>query len=236
MIELAGITVGRVLREVSVSVGAGEILGLSGPNGSGKSLLLAVCATLVRPASGEVRIAGVDARTSVRAARRVLGWVPDEVGYDPRLTVREDLDLFAAAYELGGGVRAAAVSDALDRWQLVETSAEPLARLSRGIVRRVALARAWLHRPRVLLLDEPAAGLDAPTEAILRRELGLHAEAGGAAIVVSASADRLVDGTTRHAELADGELHALGAVRASRERGRAAPATPSVNAGREAVR
>lgn len=195
-----------VLREVSLEVGAGEVVGLTGPNGGGKSLLLAICATLVRPDAGSLRLAGVDARAAPAAARRLIGYVPDEVGCDPRMTVREDLQFFAAAHGLPARARRAAVEDALARWRLDGVAEARMSELSRGLARRVALARAWLHRPRILLLDEPAAGLDAESRATLDREVDLHAEAGGAALVATHDVERLARAGRRIGVLVAGEL------------------------------
>ena len=190
--ELGCRTRGRwVFRDISLRIATGEVFGLTGPNGAGKSLLLGVCATLVRPDAGSVRIAETDVRRRPDAVRRIIGFVPEEVGWDPRMTVREDLEFFATAHGLTRSARRAAVDDGLRRWGLREVAGEPMGRLSRGLARRVALARAWLHRPRVLLLDDPVAGLDGEGQATLWRELELHALGGGSALVVAYDVQRL---------------------------------------------
>lgn len=206
MIEVAGvgcrIARGWALRDVSFVVPPGEVLAITGPNGGGKSLLLAVCATLVRPDVGAVKIATIDVATRRVEARRLIGYVPDEIGWAPRVTVGEDLELFAGAHGLNRTARRAAVADALARWRLQPVGGERVERLSRGVLRRMALARAWLHRPRVLLLDDPAAGLDADSQKILWTELAQHCEAGGSAVVVTHDVTRM----SRIAVVAEGRL------------------------------
>jgi ABC-2 type transport system ATP-binding protein len=210
MIELhgAGCRIGGrwVVRDVSLEVQAGEVFGITGPNGSGKSVLLAICATLVRADAGTARVAGLDVRTATRAVRRLIGFVPEEVGWDPRLTVREDLEFFAAAHALPRRTRSVAATDVLQRWDLGPVAGERMGRLSRGFLRRVGLARAWLHRPRVLLLDEPACGLDVETRSTLWRELELHAEGGGSALVVSHDVEHLSRACRRIGVMAAGQL------------------------------
>ncbi len=210
MIELVGVgcRLGSRwgVRDVSFKVHAGEVFGVTGANGSGKSLLLAICATAVRLDTGVVRVAGADVRTAVRAVRRVIGFVPETIGWDPRMTVHDDLEFFAAAHGLPPRARQAAVADALDTWSLGTAAAEPMGVLSHGLARRVALARAWLHHPRVLLLDEPACGLDTDTRATLWRKLALHTEEGGAAVVVSHDVDHLSRVARRVGVMVSGRL------------------------------
>jgi ABC-2 type transport system ATP-binding protein len=197
---------GWVFRDVSLHVEPGEVFGLVGPNGAGKSLLLAVCATIVRPHAGSVRIAGLDARTRSTAVRRTIGFVPEQVGFNPRTTVREDLDFFAVAHGLARPDRRAAVDDGLRRWGLREVADEPMGGLSAGLARRVALARAWLHRPRVLLLDDPGSRLDADGHATLWGALEEHALNGGSALVVAYDVKPLARVARRIGLLARGAL------------------------------
>jgi ABC-2 type transport system ATP-binding protein len=193
-IELAAVGVrarGRwLLREVSLSVGPGESFGVTGASGSGKSLLLSVCATIVAPDAGTLSIGGLDARRRRSAARRALGYAPVEVGCDPRATVREDLHFFANAYGIPRDARPDTVTDVMRRFGLATLADVRMAELSRGLARRVILARAWLHRPRVLLIDDPASGLDDDGCEALDREMQRHVDAGGALVVTSA---RLAD-------------------------------------------
>jgi ABC-2 type transport system ATP-binding protein len=176
---------GWALRDISLGVSAGEVFGLAGPNGGGKSLLLAICAALAAPHTGTVRIGAEDVRSSPAAVRRLIGYVPEVIGLHPRMTVREDLEFFAAAQGLSRQACRDTAAGALERWGLGMAASEAMGRVSRGILQRVGLARAWLHRPRVLLLDAPASGLDAEGREILRQEIRRHVEGGGSALVTS---------------------------------------------------
>ncbi len=173
------------LQDVSLTVREGEVFGLAGPNGSGKSLLLAICATVLRPHTGMVRIAGQDIASSPSAVRRVIGYVPEEVGAYPDMTVREDLEFFARAHGMGGAARQPATADALERWGLRAGADVAVRQVSRGTLRRVALARAGLHHPRVLLLDGPESGLDSEGCEALERELRRHIDEGGSVLLAS---------------------------------------------------
>lgn len=194
-----------VLREATLRVEPGEAVALTGPNGGGKSLLLAVCATLARAASGTVRIAGHDARTSGSSVRRLVGYLSDEVGIDPVLTAREDLAFFAEAHGIRRALRAEAAGEGLRRWGLDRVADEPVARLSRGLRRRLGLARACLHRPRVLLLDDPTVGLDAEARVMLQGELRRHLDEGAAVLLASHDADA-IHACDRTVALVEGRL------------------------------
>ena len=143
---------------LSLSVRAGEIYGLLGPNGAGKTTTLRMLATLVEPDEGTIHIAGVDRRAHPLAVREKLAYVAAEAGLPERLTPREVVRLFA---QIQGVPRAAAVADdLLDRMGATPYAGTPCGDLSTGMKRRVVLARALVHEPAVLLLDEPTDGLD----------------------------------------------------------------------------
>ncbi|MDX6649575.1 MAG: heme exporter protein [Solirubrobacteraceae bacterium] len=159
-VELRG--VGRaygervVLRDVSVELEAGRTLVVFGPNGAGKSTLLRILATLLRPHAGTARVLGCELPEQGWSARGRLGFL----GHDPLLyadlTARENLRYFARLY----GVDEARVDEALNRVDLAARADEPVRTLSRGMVQRIAVCRATLHEPELLLLDEPRANLD----------------------------------------------------------------------------
>jgi ABC-2 type transport system ATP-binding protein len=173
------------LAGISMTVGAGEVVALAGPNGGGKSLLLAIAATLVRPDAGAVRIGGHPVGRNPTAARRLLGYVAEPVGWYPRMTVREDLEFFAGAHGLPRAGRRGLVAGALERWDLAAVAGVETGRLGRGRLRRLALARALLHDPRILLLDDPTGGLDVAGRALVAREVERHVERGGAVLFAS---------------------------------------------------
>lgn len=171
--------------DVTFSAEPGRVTGLVGPNGSGKTTLLLMLASLLRPDHGEMRIAGVDPVTDPAGARRLLGWMPDSLGAWPSLTAREVLVATGQLYDL---TRAAARERADRLLELVDLA--PLAGsaarvLSRGQKQRLALARALVHDPRVLLLDEPASGLDPQARIALRVLLRSLADEGRTILISS---------------------------------------------------
>ncbi|MBT9606764.1 ABC transporter ATP-binding protein [Microbacterium sp.] len=171
--------------DVTFSAEPGRVTGLVGPNGSGKTTLLLMLASLLRPDQGEMRIAGVDPVADPAGARRLLGWMPDSLGAWPSLTAREVLVATGQLYDLP---RAAARSRADALLELVDLTAlatSPARVLSRGQKQRLALARALVHDPRVLLLDEPASGLDPQARIALRVLLRRLAEEGCTILISS---------------------------------------------------
>jgi heme ABC exporter ATP-binding subunit CcmA len=186
----------RALSRVSFTAPRGTVLGLLGPNGAGKSTMLALLATLQNPTSGHIHYgsyAAVEHGASLRAAIGVLG---HDLFLYPELTARENLAFFAA---LGGVVdpsRAAAAS--LERAGLADRADDQVGSFSRGMRQRVALERALIHQPRLVLLDEPFTGLDDASTAMLVRRLRELRDAG--AIVILATHDlELADGLLDHA-------------------------------------
>lgn len=148
----------RGLSRVSLAAGAGEIIGLLGPNGAGKSTLLGVLATLLAPSRGRVLYGDRQARDLGAALRRRLGYLSHELQLYPELTAAENLAFFARLYgDREPGERVAA---ALARARLTDRAGDPVAGFSRGMRQRLALERALLHEPRLVLLDEPFTGLD----------------------------------------------------------------------------
>ena len=200
------------LREISFAVPAGQAFGLSGPSGSGKSLVLAVCATLIPGYTGIVRVCGEDVRSRRSSVRRRIGYVPDAIGLDPDMTVREDLEFFAGAHGMARQAGRNAAAAALERWQMRPVADEPMGTLSRGFRQRVGLARAWLHEPQVLILDEPAGGLDAEGRELFAGALRRHLDAGGSALLGTSSAD-LLQWSDRIGFLVAGSLHRVAATR-----------------------
>ena len=162
----------------------GQVTALVGPNGAGKTTLLLILASLLRPDRGEVSVAGADPTREANAVRSKIGWMPDAFGVYDQLTVREYLDFFAAAYRIPRATAQTRADELLALVHLSEYADRPVHVLSRGQKQRLALTRALIHRPSVLLLDEPASGLDPRSRVELRDILrGLAAE--GAAVLVS---------------------------------------------------
>ncbi|MGC0420835.1 ATP-binding cassette domain-containing protein [Embleya sp. AB8] len=146
------------------------LLGLLGPNGAGKSSLMRIIATVTRPTSGRIRFDGVDVRADPDALRRVLGYLPQDFGVYPNLGAREFLSYLAAAKGLTARSARARIEELLEAVNLADVGKRPLGRFSGGMLRRVGIAQALLADPRVLVVDEPTAGLD-PEERVRFRNL-----------------------------------------------------------------
>ena len=162
----------------------GEVTALVGPNGAGKTTLLLVLATLLVPDAGTVRVAGHDPVTEPRAVRARVGWMPDVFGTWETLTCREVLSTVADAFRLPRATAAGRIDELLGLVHLEEFADRPTQVLSRGQKQRLGLARALVHDPDVLLLDEPASGLD-PRSRIELRGIVRDLAAQGKAVLVS---------------------------------------------------
>lgn len=175
----------EAVRGLDLDVPYGEVTALVGPNGAGKTTLMLMLATLLAPDSGELRVAGLDPVADPLAVRRRLGWMPDTFGVYDHLTAREYLEFFAAAYRMSDAEANARMAELLDLVHLAEFADQPVHVLSRGQKQRLAVARALVHRPSVLLLDEPASGLDPRSRVELRDLLRAQAQEGTAVLVSS---------------------------------------------------
>jgi len=172
------------LRGVSFSVAHGEIVALLGPNGAGKSTALSILATILSADAGTVRVSGHGLPAEARAARRMIGYVPQRESLYPPLTARENLKFFARMMELDPATVRSASDRVLEIAALDGRADEPVAGFSTGMRRRLNLACGVIHRPRVLLLDEPTVGVDPQSrERIFEAIEGLARE--GAAILYS---------------------------------------------------
>ena len=150
----------EALKGVSLEIGEGEFWGLLGPNGAGKSTLIHCTTGLAQPTSGEISIFGHDALGDYRQARLAVGLAPQELDLDWFLTVRESLDYHAGYFGIPKKERRERAKELLDAFSLTEKADERTRTLSGGMKRRLVLARALMHRPKLLILDEPTAGVD----------------------------------------------------------------------------
>lgn len=188
MIEMRGVTksFGRLVAvdDLTLDIGAGEVFGFIGPNGAGKSTAMKILACLLRPDSGSAKVGGHGVTTGGDEIRRILGYMPDVLGVYDDLTVEEYLHFFAAAFGLPRGRRRATIDGVLELTDLTEKRKSMVESLSRGMKQRLGVARVLVHDPKVLLLDEPASGLD-PRARIEMRELLTELGRMGKCLVVS---------------------------------------------------
>jgi len=175
----------EAVKGISFTIPKGEVFGFIGPNGAGKSSTIKVLATLQREYECDaVKINGVSVHKAPHLIREMIGYMPDFFGVYEDLTAREYLHFFAAAYRINRSRRKAIVDDVLELTDLTEKIDSPVDSLSRGMKQRLALARVLLHDPDLLLLDEPASGLD-PRARIEVRELLVALKEMGKTIIIS---------------------------------------------------
>ena len=184
------------VRDLSLEVAAGEVLGLLGPNGAGKTTTIRLLAALIEPSEGRAWVDGLEVREAPDEIRRRIGILTESPGLYDKLSAERNLDYFGRLYRLPTGVRA----ERIERWMRLlgiwERRAEPAGTFSKGMRQKLAIARAVLHEPRVLFLDEPTAGLD-PESAFIVREAIEALSGEGRTIVLCThnldEADRLSD-------------------------------------------
>ncbi|HSW45196.1 MAG TPA: ABC transporter ATP-binding protein [Phycisphaerae bacterium] len=172
------------LNNLHLNIDEGECFGYIGPNGAGKTTTIKILATLLRPTWGEAHVCGNVVGCESRLIRPLIGYVPDSFGAYSDMVVQEYLDFFASAYGITGQARRRIVGDTLDLTDLTYKRDALVDSLSRGMKQRLSIARVLLHDPKVLLLDEPASGLD-PRARIEIRELLKELHRMGKTIVIS---------------------------------------------------
>lgn len=145
---------------LTIAIDSGEVFGLLGPNGAGKTTTIKMLTTLLAPTSGEALVAGFDIVHQARRARRQIGYVPQLVSADGNLSGYENLLIFAKLYDIPRGERPSRIRDALVFMGLEDAGDKLVREYSGGMIRRLEIAQAMLHRPHVLFLDEPTVGLD----------------------------------------------------------------------------
>jgi ABC-2 type transport system ATP-binding protein len=174
----------RAVDDVSFTVDRGQVLGFIGPNGAGKTTTMRILATLDTPQDGDARVGGVSVVDDPERVRRIIGFMPDYAGVYANTTVIEYLDFFARAHDLQGEARRRAVDHIIDFMSIGDLRDREVEGLSKGLQQRVALGRAIVHDPDVLILDEPAANLD-PRARIEFRTLIRELAADGKTILLS---------------------------------------------------
>lgn len=197
---------------LSLSIGTGEIYGLVGPNGAGKTSTLNVLATLLVPTYGHIRMAGFELDEEPAAIRARLGYMPDLAPVIGNLKVWEFLDLFAAAHGLDGATRRKRVDQCLELVDMEDSRDTLCETLSRGMSQRVVLAKTLLHEPEILLLDEPASGMDPIARIKLKDALQAVAAEGATIIISSHILSELSEMATSIGILHKGKLREHGSV------------------------
>ncbi len=201
------------VRDVDLSVPRGSIFGLIGPNGAGKSTTFLVLASLLAPTAGRVRVAGHDPVENPRAVRATLGYMPDVMGVYDNLRVDEYLEFFAGAYRLPRTSWPGLIDGLLELVDLAGKRRAMVDSLSRGMKQRLSLARALVHDPEVLVLDEPASGLDPRARVELRELLVQLRDMGKTVVISSHILAELEEMCTEVAILEAGRLLAVGSPR-----------------------
>ncbi|KAD4059545.1 ATP-binding cassette domain-containing protein [Arthrobacter yangruifuii] len=187
----------EAVRRMDFTAPAGEVTALIGPNGSGKTTLLLILASLLAPDAGSVRINGYDPVANPLEVRAGIGWMPDTLGTWGSLTAREILVTVAGLYGIERSVAGVRAAGLLETVHLTDFADKPARVFSRGQQQRLSLARALIHDPSVLLLDEPASGLDPGSRVDLRALLRRLADEGKTVVVSShvlSELDEMVDG------------------------------------------
>jgi ABC-2 type transport system ATP-binding protein len=197
---------------VNLAIEGGEIFGLVGPNGAGKTTTMRMLVTLLQPDHGEISVGGHSVRKAPRAVRRMIGFMPDSFGVYGDMTVHEYLDFFGACYQIPPAQRLGLINDLLELVDISHRRDDMVDTLSRGLKQRLGLARVLIHDPSILVLDEPASGLD-PRARVEIRELLLEIARLGKTIVFSSHilAD-VAELCTRVAIMEGGKVVAVGTL------------------------
>jgi ABC-2 type transport system ATP-binding protein len=198
--------------DVTLEIGRGEVFGFIGPNGAGKTTTIKMLATLMLPTEGRVSVGGFDVVTEAYEVRRMIGYMPDSFGVYDDLLVWEYLDYFAALYKLNPIGRKRAISDVLELTDLTLKRGSQVMSLSRGMKQRLCLAKTLLHDPAVLLLDEPASGLDPHARIEIRELIRELCRMGKTVLVSSHILTELADFCTSIGIIEAGKLLASGRI------------------------
>ena len=197
---------------VTFAMEPGQIWGFIGPNGAGKTTAMRICSTLALPDEGDVLVEGYSILEEPREVRARLGFMPDQFGAYTSTTIYEYLDFFARAYGLRGKARHRSLSEVMDFTSLDGISGKLTSSLSKGMKQRLCLAKTLLHDPAIMILDEPAAGLDPRARVELRELVKAMAEMGKAILISSHILSELSEICDSVAVIEKGELQAMGSV------------------------
>src|SRR3954471_19543109 len=194
------------VNEINLSLKEGDVFGFIGPNGSGKTTTMRMIATLLNPDYGEAYVCGRSIYTDPQEIRRLVGYMPDFFGVYDDMTVIEYLEFFASTYRINGPTRRKVCEEKLELVDMTFKRDAMVNQLSRGQTQRIGLARTLLHEPQVLLLDEPASGLDPRARIEIRNLLKRLGEMHKTVIVSSHILPELADVCTRVGMIEKGHL------------------------------
>jgi ABC-2 type transport system ATP-binding protein len=200
----------EALRGVSIGIEPGEFYGLLGPNGAGKSTLIHCTTGLAQPTGGSIRVFGHDATGDYAEARQAVGLAPQELNLDWFLTVGETLDYHAGYFGMPRRERRERTRELLETFSLTEKRDERTRTLSGGMKRRLILARAMMHRPRLLILDEPTAGVDVELRLELWHYVQKINQEGTTILLTTHYLEEAEQLCNRIAFIADGQIAAQG--------------------------
>lgn len=200
------------VNKVSFTVYPGEVFGFIGPNGAGKTTSMKILSTLDTPDSGSAKVDGFCSVNDPDRVRRRLGYMPDGFGAYANVTCEEYLDFFARSYGLRGKDRIHSLRNVMGFTQLDQIAQKPITGLSKGMKQRLCLGRSLIHNPKVLVLDEPAAGLDPRARIELREMITALADDGKSLLISSHILTELAEMCDRVAIIEQGSLLAVGSV------------------------
>jgi ABC-2 type transport system ATP-binding protein len=198
--------------DVSFEIGKGEVFGFIGPNGAGKTTTIKMLSTLMLPTEGKLSVGGFDVVSEPHEVRRLIGYMPDSFGVYDDLLVWEYLDYFASLYKLSPAGRKTAIKDVLELTDLTVKRRSQVMSLSRGMKQRLCLAKTLLHDPAVLMLDEPASGLDPHARIEIRELIRELCRMGKTVLVSSHILTELADFCTSIGIIEAGRLLAAGRI------------------------
>jgi ABC-2 type transport system ATP-binding protein len=207
----------EAVKELSLSIAPGEVVGLLGPNGAGKSTTVRMLVGLLAPTQGSITIAGIRVDQDPIGAKSHIGYVPDGAPLYPNLSPNQLLELVTGLFEVPEGIAMDRSQHLLKHFDLEDRANDPVGQFSRGMRQKVALACALVHRPKLLILDEPLSGLDAPSASLIKEVLRGWADEGGAVLYTSHLLDVVERVCDRMIIIDHGQVVGEGSLQALRE-------------------
>jgi ABC-2 type transport system ATP-binding protein len=203
----------EALKSLNLELEQGDIFGFIGPNGAGKTTTIRILASLLKPTSGKAFVHGIDVEKDPYAVKKILGYMPDNFGVYDGMRLREYLDFFGAAYRIPQKRRAAIIDDVLSLTDLTSKADDFVSAFSRGMKQRCCLAKTLIHDPSVLLLDEPASGLDPRARIEMKELLKTLCGMGKTILISSHILSELSDMCNKIGILEHGEMLASGQIK-----------------------